>query len=198
VTTRAVATIALDGPWSRLHRAESDLLASLLTAAEVEAVNRRLGLPPAGTPLWVPSSAGSLGGRFTRPNGPGSLYLGGDLATCVQEVAHHHARHCAASLGTPPGTRAVFRNLRFRVRGTLADAAPDRTGGLHRPEDYGPSWAFGDQARGENRDGVHYRSVRQLGGHCCAVFAARAVTFLGVDFGAVLLEWDGTRSQRTG
>ena len=194
----ALATIALDGPWSRLHRAESDLLASLLTTAEMEAVNRRLGLPPAGAARWVPPSAGSLGGRFTRPLGPGSLYLGGDLATCVQEVAHHHARHCAASLGTPPGTRAVFRHLQFQLHGTLANSVRDRAGGLHRPEDYGPSWVFGDRTRRAGLDGVHYRSVRHPGGRCCAVYVDRAASFLRVDFGAVILEWDGTRSQRTG
>lgn len=188
--------VEVAGPWERLHRAESNTLASLLTACEQEAVHRRLGLPAPALPTWIPATTGEQGGRFAEPHGPGALHLGNDLATCLREVAHHHARICAASVGTPPGTRAVFRHLIFRVSGTLADAARLHGGGLHDPASYAPSWRFARLARAAALEGVHYRSVRRRGGRCLAVFENRTVRFLRVEFGAVVLEWDGGASRR--
>ena len=193
---RALRLIRVTEPWHRLQRAETDLLAGLLTLAERQAVNRRLGLPKAPAPAWVPLSTGSQGSRFAGPNGPGALFLGNDLDTCVQEVAHHHARHCAASVGTPPGARAVLRHLLFQVDADLADATGDRTGGLHHREEYGPSWSYGARVRAAGLAGIHYRSVRKRGGRCLAIFQNKAVAFLQVAFGAVLLDWDGAASHR--
>lgn len=189
-------TIAIMGPWARLHRAESDVLAALLSAEERDAVNRRLGRVVSQGSRWVPPVMGDRGGRFAEPYGPGALYLGNTLVTCVAEVIHHHGLLCAASVGTPPGTRAVFRHLVFQAVGDFADAARDRRGGLHRPEDYSASWAYGRQVRQAGLPGVHYRSVRKRGGRCLAVFEKRPVRFLRFEFGAVILEWDGMRSAR--
>jgi hypothetical protein len=188
--------LAVTGPWDRLHRAESEVMAGLLSVAERAAVNRRLGLPAPEAPVWIPAWAGASGGRFTEPGGPGSLYLGLDLATCVAEVAHHHARACAASIGTPAGTRAVFRHLVFQVQGEFAGACGERRAGLHDPATYAPSWGYGRRARGAGADGVHYRSVRRRGGRCLGVFRPPAAIFLRVEFGAVILEWDGRVSVR--
>lgn len=190
------AVLRVSGSWSRLHRAESEALAALLSAEEREAVRRRLGLAPGGEPgpAWIPPTAGPQGARFSPPQGPGALYLADDLATCVAEVAHHHARLCRASLGTPPGTRAVFRHLRFQVAGAFADATGDPA--LRDPGDYGPSWAFGARARSGGLDGVHYGSARREDARCLAVFQARAVRYRRTEAGAVLLEWDGTTSRR--
>ena len=188
----------IEGSWNRLHRAESEVLAALLTAAEADAVRRRLGLPDDADERasWIPPAAGHDGGRFLAPHGPGALYLGESLATCMAEAAHHHGRHCAASLGTPPGTRAVFRHLVFRVTGRFADASRDRRLGLHLPDDLAPSWAFGNHARALGLAGVHYRSVRRRGGRCLAVFDGRKVVLLRAELGAVVLEWDGAVSRR--
>jgi len=188
--------IRIEGPWARLHRAESDILAGLLSAAEMAAVNRRLGLPVPPAPVWVPPDAGDAGGRFAEPHGPGALYLGRELAGCLGEVEHHHALRCQASVGTPAGARAVFRHLVFEVAGPMADAAAERRPGLHDPADYGPSWGYGRLARAAGLDGVHYRSVRKRGGRCLAVFQSRAARFSHVVFGAVVLEWDGSCSRR--
>jgi hypothetical protein len=185
----------VSGIWSRLHRAESETLAGLLTTAERDAVNRRLGLPSPNLPIWVPASAGPLGGRFTEPQGPGALYLGGDLQTCLAEVIHHHQAFCAASPGTPPGTRAVFRHLAFQVGGMMAEAIAHGLG-LLDPLDYGPSWTFDRRVRLAGFDGVYYKSVRANDGHCLAVFQDRAATFSHVEFGAVVLVWDGSASIR--
>ncbi|HLO65634.1 MAG TPA: RES family NAD+ phosphorylase [Holophaga sp.] len=188
--------LQVTGPWTRLHRSEASPLAAFLTEAEREAVARRTAGARGPAPLWVPPTSGAWGGRFTPPQGPGSLYLASDLATCLDEVAHHHARACQASLGTPPGARATFRPLRFEVEGRFADASADRRKRLHAPEDYGPSWAYGLRARADGWDGVHYRSVRHRGGWCLAVYREQAVHFLEGTWGAVILEWDGVRSVR--
>lgn len=185
------------GPWHRLHRAESETIAGLLSTPERDAVNRRLSLRPRNQPpAWIPPRADGEGSRFCEPLGPGALYLGNELPTCLAEVAHHHARHCAASLGTPPGSRAVLRHLIFQVSGTLADATAAPRGGLHDPSTHVPSWAYGRQARAEGLQGVHYRSVRRRGGRCLAIFEERAVRFLRSELGAVILEWDGSTSRR--
>jgi hypothetical protein len=102
---------------------------------------------------------------------------------------------CAASLGTPPGTRAVLRQLVFQVSGALADATRERSN-VHAPSNYSPSWAHGRKVRALGLDGVHFRSVRQAGGLCLALFEERALTFSRVEFGAVVLEWNGTNSTR--
>jgi len=104
----ALRSLPVMGPWVRLHRSESDSLSSILSASERDAVSRRLGRVP-GDLAWVPPSMGDQGARFAEPFGPGALYLANALETCLAEVAHHHARHCRDSIGTPPGTRAVFR-----------------------------------------------------------------------------------------
>ena len=189
-------SLAVMGPWSRLHRAESEILAALLTGAEREAVNRRLGRLIGQAPSWVPTTAPEGGGRFTEPLGPGALYLGNTLETCVAELAYHHGLLCAASVGTPPGTRAVFRHLVFQVAGDFADASLDRKHGLHNPSDYSASWAFGRRARATGFPGIHYRSVRKRGGRCLGVFEQTAVRFLRFELGAVILEWDGQASRR--
>jgi hypothetical protein len=190
----ALRIVQIAGAWARLHRAESDLLRALLSAAELAAVQRRLGRSGAAQ-AWVPPLAGAEGGRFAEPHGPGALYLGLALETCVAEVIHHHGLLCAASLGTPPGTRAMFRHLVFEVAGSLADVTV-RHGPLHDPLDYAPSWAYARLVRAANLDGVQYRSVRHPDGRCLAVFQNRAVTFTKVAFGAIVLEWDGTASVR--
>jgi hypothetical protein len=113
----------------------------------------------------------------------------------VAEVIHHHTRISRESLGTPPGTRAVFRQLVFRVDGEVAEVAGGRSAVL-RPADYAPSWAFGHQVVVEGLDGVAYPSVRAVGGACLAILQDQAIRLDRVEFGAVVLEWDGTKSAR--
>ena len=196
MTAQAIPSLAVAGVWSRLQRAEAPALAGLLDAEEQGAVARRLGLADAGVaPVWIPPSAGPPGGRFAEPQGPGALYLGFELTTCVAEVSHHHGLLCAEAQGTPIGTRAVFRHLRFEVEGNLAEVVKRDRKLLH-PSDYGPSWAFGRQVRQARLEGVHFPSVRQPSGLCLAVFEHRAVTFRQMVLGAVVLAWNGTASTR--
>ena len=190
-----ILTLQVAEAWARLNRAESSALASLLDAAEMAAVNRRLNRPVPKL-AWVPATMGPEGGRFGAPNGPGVLYLGADLDTCVAEVQHHHALFCAQSTGAPVGTRATFLHLSFGVKGGMADVSKGHTA-LHDPNDYSASWAYGWQVRAADLDGVHYRSVRKRGSRCVGVFKDGAVNLLRQETGAVILEWDGTASRRT-
>ena len=188
-----LTSIQIEHPWHRLHRAESKILASLLTPPEAAAVVRRLGSFVTGS-SWLPPNAGP-GGRFAEPHGFGVLYLGDELNTSLAEIIYHHARICAASLGTPPGARGVFRHLIFTVSGTFADVTKGHSP-LHDPVSYVASWAYARHVRAACLDGVHYRSVRRRGGRCLGVFVGPVATFSRVEFGAVVLEWDGATSRR--
>lgn len=191
--TANLAAIQIETPWHRLHRAEASILAAFLSPPEAAAVARRLdsfiAMPP-----WIPPNAGP-GGRFAEPHGPGVLYLGHGLDTCLAEFIHHHARICAASIGTPPGARGVFRHQIFTVNGIFADVTKGHTP-LHDPISYAASWACARLIRAACLDGVHYRSVRRRGGRCLGVFTTSAATFSRAELGAVVLEWDGSTSRR--
>jgi hypothetical protein len=190
-------SLRVSGFWARLHNANSSVLDSLLTGAEVAAIARRLGRPIPVTPDWVPADSGEAGGRFAQPRHAGALYLGNDLETCVAEIIHHHSILCADSDTTPVGMHSTYRHLVFRIAGTMAEAT--RHGRLLlNPSDYAASWNFGRRVRKAQLDGVNYLSVRAPGGTCLAIFENRAVQFHHVEFGAVLLEWDGSRSRRIG
>ncbi len=199
MTARPLQVIQLDGVWHRLHRADSSALTALLGAEEMAAVRRRLQrqfpMASGDQMAWIPLSSGPTGGRFAVPNSLGALYLGDELPTCAAEVEFHHARICRES-GAPAGARATFRHLVFQIEGRFADASAERIKGLHSPTDYAPSWVYGLNARLAALDGVHYRSVRRKGGSCAAAFQESALHFIRVEFGAVLLEWDGEQSRR--
>ena len=59
-----------------------------------------------------------------------------------------------------------------------------------------PAESNSSLARAASLDGVHHRSERRRGGRCLAVFQAGAAAFSHMEFGAVVLEWDGTVSRR--
>lgn len=191
--TANLAAIQVATHWHRLHRAEASILAAFLSPPEAAAVARRLGSIIA-TPPWIPPNAGP-GGRFAEPHGSGVLCLGHDLDTCLAESIHHHTRICAASIGTPPGARGTFRHLIFTVNGTFADVTKGHSP-LHDPVSYSPSWAYARHVRAACLAGVHYRSLRRRGGRCLGVFTNPTATFSRAEFGAVVLEWDGSTSHR--
>ena len=189
----------VNGPWERLHRGESGVLAALLNASEAEAVRGRLGqrfsAAPA-FPIWMPRTSGPEGARFGPPNTAGVLFLGDGIETCLAEVTHHFGRLCSASQGTPPGTRGIFRRVRFAVTGDFADTTSKAPARVHSKTDYSASWGFARQVRAANLAGVRFLSARRRGGVCLAVFDHVMVEFKRVEFGAVVLEWDGARVQR--
>ena len=191
--TARLAAIQIATHWHRLRRAEASNLAAFLSPPEATAVARRLGSIIATHP-WIPPNAGP-GGRFAEPHGSGVLCLVHDLDTCVADIIHHHTRIWAASIGTPPGARGTFRHLIFTVNGTFVDITKGHTP-LYDSVSHAASWAYARNVRAACLDGVHYRSIRRRGGRCLGVFTNPAATFSRVEFGAVVLEWDGSASRR--
>lgn len=119
-----------------------------------------------------------------------ALYAGESLATCVAEMAFHHGRALADS-GEPAGAIRVFEGLEVRVAGQFLDVRKGHPT-LHRPDDYGPSQAFGRALRIQGEAGLVYRSVRRRAGHCLALFAAEVVKGCSLK-DLVPLTWDGSR-----
>jgi hypothetical protein len=194
----------LDHPWHQLKFLSVSPLAQLMAPAEgydLAALLARVGV----FRPW-PSGAGNadrlpqLRAYLRMPGrGPRSrfcdgtfraVYAGKALATCRAEVAHHHARALRDS-GEPPGAARIFECLALRVAGAYLDVRKGHRD-LARPDDYGPSQAFGRDAKAEGEAGIVYASVRAPGGECLALFdpdGARSCTFTDL----LALRWDGQR-----
>ena len=105
------------------------------------------------------------GSRF---NGPdlGCWYASADLRTAAAEVAHHLRRELVARQ-VPEATR-VYRSYTAHLEGRFRDVRGDA--GLHDPESYEASQAFGEAERRAGTDGIVYDSVRVQGGINAAAF----------------------------
>jgi len=105
-------------------------------------------------------------GRFT--DGSYGVYSAGNSEeVAIREVAFHHGRTLAAS-GETPGWTSQFRMLVNRLDLELHDVRPlDQ---YHAPDDYSASQALGRELRRKGSNGIVYRSVRQKGGECAAIF----------------------------
>lgn len=192
----------LDHPWHQLKFLSVSPLAQLVAPAEgydLAALLARVGVfrpwpSGAGNPDRLPQ----LRAYLRMPGkGPSSRFCDGSFraihagktpATCRAEVAHHHARALRDS-GEPPGAARIFESLALRVAGAYVDVRKGHRG-LYRPDDYGPSQAFGRDAKAGGEPGIVYASVRAAGGECLALFdpdGARACALSGL----VALRWDG-------
>jgi len=106
----------------------------------------------------------------------GVFYAGLTLVTAVAETKHHRARFMAA-------TRELAQELDMRVYAVDLDAElhdirrlePERPG-LYDPGDYAAGQRLGGQLRAAGADGIVYRSVRNEGGECAAVFRPRLLS----------------------
>lgn len=105
------------------------------------------------------------GGRF---NGPelGAWYASAEIRTAAAEVAHHLRREAVAR-DVPAMTR-VYRSYTARLAGAFRDVRGEA--GLHDPESWEASQAFGEAERAAGRDGIVFDSVRHLGGVNAAAF----------------------------
>lgn len=146
--------------------------------AQQEAGNLRL-VPPEE---WATGpGAGWIMASFTRLNPDGSrfsdgsfgvYYAGRDLATSVAETRYHREvflRHTAE-----PPMDLQMRVLTADLNTDLHDVRGPGHDDLHRPDDYGPSRAFGLKIRPESA-GIVYNSVRHPDGECAAVFRPNAL-----------------------
>ncbi|HVO90537.1 MAG TPA: RES family NAD+ phosphorylase [Casimicrobiaceae bacterium] len=101
----------------------------------------------------------------------GVWYCSDDLDTALAEVRFHQERFLRRTQEGP--IRLEMRLYLVDLDARLVDArARDE---VHLPSDYGPSQKVGIAARVAGRDGVLYRSVRNPGGLCAAVFRPRVL-----------------------
>jgi hypothetical protein len=193
----------LNCAWRQLRFLPASPLAQLLPPGDGEVLDgllARAGIFRPGPPRRKMDRLPQLKGYLALPGtGPASrfsdgsfraLYAGESLATCVAEMAFHHGRALADS-GEPAGAIRVFEGLEVRVAGDFLDVRKGHSG-LHRPGDYGPSQAFGRDARSKGEPGLVYRSVRRRTGHCLTIFAAEGVRTCTLK-DLVPLTWDGIR-----
>jgi hypothetical protein len=105
----------------------------------------------------------------------GVFYAARTIDTAVAETQHHRARFMAA-------TREPAQELDMRVYAVDLDAALHDVRALpagadvYDPDRYGASQAIAVTLREQGSDGVVYRSVRDEGGECAAVFRPRLLS----------------------
>lgn len=119
----------------------------------------------------------------------GVYYAAQSLETAVAEVSHHRARFLAAT-----AQRAIEFDLRCyvaQVQGPLVDVR--HLPAVHDPDDYTASRALARAQRGAGAPGLLYRSVRDPGRECVAVFRAPAIKVPVTQGPHVTLRWDGQR-----
>lgn len=116
------------------------------------------------------------------------VHAGEVRATCVADVAFHHAL-ALRDTGEPPGAARIFEALALRVGGVFMDVRRGH-GGLHRPDAYGTAQAFGAERKVHGDPGILYRSVRRRGGECLALFDGHAVKSCALRE-VIALRWDG-------
>lgn len=194
----------LNHPWSQLKFLSLSPLAQLVPQEDGPALAGLLAGAGVFLP-WAPGARNSdrLPHLRTYLNMPGrgpqsrfcdgtyrAVYAGKSPETCVAEIAYHHGRALKDS-GEPPGAARVFENLALRVGGTFVDVRKGHAD-LHRPEDYGPSQAFGRTCKAGREPGIVYRSVRKKGGECLAILEGRTVRSCELKE-IIALRWDGER-----
>ncbi len=135
------------------------------------------------------------GGRFSDAT-HGAYYAAGDLPTAVAETSYHFARVAADSADGP--RYEDMRVIAGRIDAELHDVQqldPAAREPLLDPHEYGASQAFARELRERGSTGVHYPSVRRVGGECVAVFRPSAVG-LPVQTKHLKYHWDGTAVRR--
>jgi hypothetical protein len=135
------------------------------------------------------------GGRFSDAT-HGAYYAAEDLPTAVAETSYHFGRFAADSADGP--RYEEMRVLVGRIDAELHDLEQldiaDRRR-LLNPIDYTSSQAFALALREAGSAGLHYPSVRRVGGKCVALFRPSAVR-IPVQTKHLKYHWDGTAVRR--
>ena len=118
------------------------------------------------------------------------VHAGSTAATCRAEVAFHHGQALRDS-AEPPGAVRIFELLGLHAAGRFQDVRAGHPE-LYRPDDYGPSQAFGATCKSAGEPGILYRSARRKDGECLGILAATAVKSCALK-DLVALRWDGER-----
>ena len=102
----------------------------------------------------------------------GVYYCAKSAETSLAEVRHHKEEFLRQTRQGPIRLelRMYLSDLDARLVDVRKDAAP------HDPDDYAPGQKLGSACRAEARDGILYRSVRDAGGVCAAVFRPRVLS----------------------
>ncbi len=130
--------------------------------------------------------------RFSRGRF-GVLYAGREFETALLETIHHHSRFMARTR-EPAGWTSQFREIVLDIRGALHDVRGSYPGyaAILHPDDYAEARALGDRLHASTSEGIVYRSVRNPGGECAALFYPDLA--VGPRQGRHLdYHWDGTR-----
>ena len=100
----------------------------------------------------------------------GIYYAGDRIKVALFETMHHHGRFMAAT-GEEPGWTSDFWELVGALDANLHDVSEtDRFEEVYHPEDYSLPQKLGAHLRGENSNGLLYRSVRYPDGMAVALF----------------------------
>jgi RES domain-containing protein len=135
------------------------------------------------------------GGRFSDAT-HGAYYAADDLPTAVAETSYHFARFASDSADGPR-----YEDMRVLVGCIDADlhdveqlniAAQQQ---VLDPVDYGFSRSFAQALRDIGSTGVHYPSVRRVGGRCVALFRPSSVG-VPVQTKRLKYHWDGAAVRR--
>jgi hypothetical protein len=128
------------------------------------------------------------GSRFS--NGAWGVYYGAQtLETAVAEVSHHRSRFLAAT--AQPAIDIDLRCYLATVAQPLHDVRA--MADIHDPDSYVRSQALALACRGQGAAGLLYRSVRDPGHECVAVFRPPAIRLPVTQGPHVTLCWDGQR-----
>lgn len=119
----------------------------------------------------------------------GVYYAGSSLSVAVAEVSYHRERFLAAT--AQPAIEVDMRSYIAHVTKPLHDLRPRSWRGMHDPDNYAASQAMTRTLRAEQSWGVAYRSVREPGGQCVAVFRPKGIDLPVVQDVHVALCWDG-------
>lgn len=160
-------------------------LLNLLPARE-----RPLGIVGAGYAVAPFTHVNPQGSRFS--NGDfGVLYLADTLDTAIAEVRYHQQQYWQGVEGLHYD-RLVFRALLCRF-----DASPCADASLlpvddaiYHPTNYQAAQQLGAELRREAMVGLRYRSVRQVGALCFAMFTPRQLRSL-VQTSHIEMVWNG-------
>jgi RES domain len=126
----------------------------------------------------------------------GVYYAAAALETAIAETAYHFAR--IASDSNDPPRREPMRVLLGTAACTLHEVASLPQAELRAcldPNSYAASRPFGARLREAGSDGLHYPSVRHIGGQCIAAFWPDVVG-IPIQERHLQYEWDGTRVMR--
>lgn len=102
----------------------------------------------------------------------GVYYAGFSVETAIRETVYHRERFLAST--AEPSCQIVMRQYISHVQKPLLDVRQQRE--LHAPDDYSPAQQFARQQRQTQTWGLHYQSVRHIGGECVAVFRPIAMS----------------------